>query len=201
MITTEDLLRLRSGELPFDHFARQTRPDFTRLAQKLLVGAPAWLDVDDVVQEMLLVVPRTVQQWKPGDYPLKRFVVFRTCAAARKLIKRARDYLAHEGRVVTLDRTGWLEHDREERPTQHARLEVREHVEALMQDLPETTMQLAVLRALVTHQSADHAIQDLIKHPDTRVMFAADRDLVKAKMRRVMSILANRAAQRRSSGS
>jgi hypothetical protein len=41
----------------------------------------------------------------------------------------------------------------------------------------------------------EDAAQELIHHPDTRVMFAADPDLVRGKIRRVMTVLADRRLQ------
>jgi DNA-directed RNA polymerase specialized sigma24 family protein len=182
-------MAVRAGELSLDQFVRMTRPDFTRLAAKLVVRAPSWIDVDDVVQEMLLSVPIALKQWRSGDYPLKRFIVFRACSAGRRVIKRAVEYRKFESRQhpKTIEVS---------RAIQHEHVEVCEHVSALIRELPQTDAQQAVIESLARTQSVERSMQELLRDPRTRFMFSADDDLVRSKMRRMMSILADRAAIR-----
>jgi len=184
MISNDDLLRVRGGDIPFDTFARSVRVDFVKLAQKLTVNAPAWLDVEDVAQEMLMTVPTALEQWRDGDYSIKRFVVFRACAAGRRLIKRARAYRGFETQ---------LEVRAASVPTPHETFVARERLEGRLLELPQTSFQLTVMQSLARTQSVERSAAELMSHPDTRVMFAADPDLVRIKIRRVMSILASRA--------
>jgi len=187
MISTDDLLRVRSGDLTFDTFARESRADFMRLAYRLSATAPAWIDVEDIVQEMLLSVSPALADWREGDYPIKRFVVFRAMSAARRALKWARDYRRFETAVERLEST------RESHEVQHTNAELRQQVLRRLDYLPQTPLQRIVMGSLARTQSMDRTAVELMRHPDTRVMFAADEDLVRIKIRRVMTILAKRA--------
>lgn len=158
-----------------------------RLAYRLSATAPAWIDVEDIVQEMLLSVPPALADWREGDYPIKRFVVFRSMSAARRVLKWARDYRRFETEVERLESTS------EPPEAQHANAELRQQVLRRLDYLPQTPLQRIVMGSLARTQSMDRTAAELMRHPDTRVMFAADKDLVRIKIRRVMTILAKRA--------
>jgi len=186
MFSADDLMRVRSGALSFDTFAVSARPDFVKLAQSLATNVPVWIEAEDLAHTMIMTVPNSLRLWRPS-YPIKRFVVFRACAAARRHIKRGQDYRAFEAR---LDRP-------EERleAVQDRVFEAHERSLEMLELLPRTEMQRAVMRSLMHTMCVDKSVRDLIKDPRTRVMFAADDDLVRMKVRRVMAILAERAEE------
>jgi hypothetical protein len=151
------------------------------------------MDMEDLAHEMLLEVPVSLRQWRPGDYRLKAFVIFRSCARASKIAARARGKSFAEVPDDEETLSSAIPGTTSVLANQLDRIELAERLKGLESSLPRTPMQLAVLRALAPTQDMNEAAKVLMRHPDTRVMFAADHDLVRSKMFRVMSLLADRA--------
>jgi len=99
------LLRLRAGEASFDEVARELRGPLTLRARRF---GRAWswseqtvgeLDVDDLVQEMLLELWRSVDRWNPKrrsrggqPVPLVRYVDAQIGRAANKKLRKSAGY-------------------------------------------------------------------------------------------------------------
>lgn len=61
---TDDLLRLRSGELAFDVYARRHKGILRRLGAKWVQRCPRDIAHDDAAQEVLLAVWNAVESWQ-----------------------------------------------------------------------------------------------------------------------------------------
>jgi DNA-directed RNA polymerase specialized sigma24 family protein len=92
------LHRVLTGRVSFNEFARGARPQFTALATYLARrwSPPSWLTIDDLEQELLLGVWRSVWDWDPTrGVPIKRFVIFNAVAHAKRELHRARGACLH----------------------------------------------------------------------------------------------------------
>ncbi len=93
------LNQLREGSLSFAEFARETQPDWERLAINLLGRwkAPSAVDVEDLVQELLLEAWVSVGKYDATRGPLKAFVVWRAMTAAKRWLNVQRGVRSHNG--------------------------------------------------------------------------------------------------------
>jgi len=205
MFTDRDLLRVHAGSMTFDAFAIQAKADFAQLALKMVARyrrLPAFMDVDDVAQEMLMSVPHNLAFWRTGvDYSIKRFIVFRACAAGRKHIDRGLRQHEVEASYVTYELNvgagpaGMHAEDSDLDGPQEAELESHRRVEERLRTLPKTKMQRDIMLALVETRSIDASVRKLIKDPRTKLMFAADDELVRLRVKRVAYLLADHAEE------
>lgn len=82
---------LRNGDVSFDQFVRQTRTTWERMSSYFLGRWPgqAAADEDDLRQEMLIAVWRSVSQWDPKRGPtLERYVFYQVGLAATGLLRK-----------------------------------------------------------------------------------------------------------------
>lgn len=89
-----NLERLRDGDLDFSKFIHRTHAAWESLGQDLMrrYKAPIAVGREDVIQEMLAVVPRFVAQWDPKrDVPLKSYVVYNAYDKAKKWLHKQRN--------------------------------------------------------------------------------------------------------------
>ncbi len=183
------LARARAGTLPLNTLLRQITPDMTRLAHKLIGrrALPAWIAVDDVVQVMLFGVVRALPLWRPeSPVGLVRFTVYRACMAGRRLIQAQTEAHVQDGLVVAAGHDGEGAEGLQERI-----LEVHQ----LMAQLPQTPLQEAVLGSVLRTQNIDTSMRELMRDPRTRLAFAVADDMARHKIRRVLTVLAKRAAE------
>ena len=87
------LTRLRDGEITFTQFVLATRPQWERLAGRVLSRwkIPPSADVEDLVQEMLMAIPALLEQWDPGrGVKLNRYVVWSAMNRAKIYVHKQR---------------------------------------------------------------------------------------------------------------
>lgn len=87
------LLRVRLGQMSFDAFARASLENWRGRARGLLRAwkVPAWLTLDDVVQDLLIAAWRLVAGWNPLlGTTIEEFVVWNAVDIAKKRIHKAR---------------------------------------------------------------------------------------------------------------
>ena len=164
MITTQLLTDLATGTITFNHFARETASDFHRLAQHILTkwGGGSIVDADDLAQEMLLVAHQVVPSHSPARGPIKKYVLFHVCKAAKRELKR--QSLRQDTPVFGEALESFCE---AQEPRQEAIRLARELTELV----PASPLQRAVMSSLAATGSLDITAQDLLSHPDTAVMF------------------------------
>lgn len=184
-LTEETLLRVRDGSMSFDALARATRPEFTALATKVVrvYGSKLKLDLDDVVQEMLIEVYRQIERWDPArGYAIKRWVVWHACTRGREFCKDQFRTTAHE--VDPEVQVGQI---------QDAYQELEIQVVEKLRDIPQGPRQIAVLNSVVDTLSIDQSVEELLRNPRTRAMFAGDRQSVRRGICRTVRELTRRA--------
>lgn len=201
MLTDRQLLRVRSGALSFNRFAREARPDFQAMASRVLARFPSLytLDVDDLVQVMLLQAFIRVGTWRPDhQYPIKKYVVWWAHSRALKLchhqLRRSRVIML--AKVPFGDRDGarltsMFEGTQQQLPLQELEVEVVER----LRDLPTTQKQIAVMNSVFETQDVDRSLDDLLRDPRTRRMFGGDRTAARRSIYRTVTRLTKRAHQ------
>lgn len=196
MLTEEQLLAVRAGTLSFNQFARAARPDFHALAARLLSKFPGvyTLDPDDLVQVMLMQAFVRVGQWRPGSYPLKKYVLFWAHSRAFKLC-------LHQARRSNVIKLGVLppnelhpvvtslSHTQAAEPLQELELEVVE----CLRDLPTNPRQVAIMNSVFETQDVDASLEQLLRDPHTRAMFGGSRDAERRGIYRTVTKLTRRA--------
>lgn len=89
MMTEEQLLCLRRGQMTFDEFWRETRGDWKRLSESLARkwSVPA-VEPSDVEQVMLIGCWHALSKWRPRrGVTLKDYAVFQAIDAAKKMLR------------------------------------------------------------------------------------------------------------------
>jgi hypothetical protein len=84
--------KVREGSMTFDELARDARAHFERLA-KMVEGwwkQPAWVDLDDVLQDLLEGASEAVWKYEDGRSSLRGYVTFGAVDRAKKRAHRAR---------------------------------------------------------------------------------------------------------------
>jgi DNA-directed RNA polymerase specialized sigma24 family protein len=93
-IMKQEVEQLRSGQINFATFVRITRPEWERLATRLLRSyrVPAGVELDDVVQEMVMSAWASVSDWDPKfGSDLTRYVTWNAYAKARRWVHGQRN--------------------------------------------------------------------------------------------------------------
>lgn len=93
MELNEALRKLRKGELSIEQFARASRPAWERIATHHARDLPPWMDLEDVVQELLT---KALEVWPrydpdhPHAPPFETYVYYTVTAFVQKRVASAR---------------------------------------------------------------------------------------------------------------
>lgn len=88
---------VRTGELSFAAFEKQTRPVWTALAINLLKRwpGPQAVEREDLIQELLLGAWLALPKWKAGKSPLRNFIVWQAMYSAKNWLHAQRGASKH----------------------------------------------------------------------------------------------------------
>ncbi len=160
MLTTALLTALRDERIDFGEFSRRTADDFRAIAHMVAKDwgtLPPAVEVQDLQQEMLLAVYTGVQDFKTGRGDMRRFIVWRACSAARKMLHRQAQSKNRDGVSATE-----VQH-----PVQEAVYLAQQRIEML----PNGERQAVIINSLVHTGSVDETTNELLIDFDTQRLF------------------------------
>jgi DNA-directed RNA polymerase specialized sigma24 family protein len=146
---------------------REITDDFRALASKTLrrCGHPTTVDLDDVVQEMLIEMFRSIARFEPGLGDFKSYVVFNSMTAAKKFIRREHRFKTFEGPDSLVSDVQEAVQD------SHAIFnEGMQHMESML----HSERQTAILRSLAETQCVNRTTEQLLADPRTSLLFQRD---------------------------
>lgn len=183
----------RTGQIPFDEFARLTHKTWRSLAQHLLnrwQASPA-VSPDDLQQELLLACWRFVPKWEASrNVTLVRFVIYNCCDKAKKWLHKQRNAYRRDDKAlsrfpVALASLGLEEHA-EERLMSGVAVEANQETEMVRrQSLLEVEFDdLAFMHYQMTG-SIEEAAHNIHRNPMHRLLLRAGSiDMARAVVER-----------------
>lgn len=190
---------LRSGELDFSGFARATRLEWYRLAAYLMRRwqAPAAVDLDDLVQELLTAAWTFAPKWKANrGIDIQRYVTWNATDKAKKWLHRQREAHKREDKARSrhpLCMSGLVGDDpgRKLEPSVPPEAEVeadKRHVLACALARLDSELDRALLLSLVDARGdVDKAARWLVSSPRCRWLYRIENEATaRVAIRRVV---------------
>lgn len=167
MSVTPALKRLNAGEIDFDRFVNETRPDWERMSQSLFgrYVLPAGVSREDVEQEMLVEAWKASRKWDPKrGMALSKYVVWCCNAAAKRYINVQRNSPQRDSKRHGRFPTVGIEHDigmgqanwAVDSP-QEARAQAAEMLEVLVDQAPDEPIARALMVLISAIEQNDRA--------------------------------------------